>query len=44
MATTILENVNTDVIPVLDFGCYGGMLSWIADDVFDYRNTKKLWN
>lgn len=31
-----LKNMNTDVIPVVDFGCYGGMLSDVLDDVFVY--------
>jgi hypothetical protein len=32
--TVILKNMNTDVIPVVDFGCYGGPLSYALEDVF----------
>lgn len=29
-----LKDMNTDVMPVVDFGCYGGPLSTILEDVF----------
>lgn len=32
--TVTLKDMNTDVIPVADFGCYGGPLSWVLEDVF----------
>ena len=31
-----LKGMNTDVIPVADFGCYGGPLSYALEDVFVY--------
>ena len=34
--TVTLKDTNTDVMPVVDFGTYGGMLSWALEDVFDY--------
>lgn len=39
-----LKDMNTDVIPVADFGCYGGPLSGILEDVFDAYsvNTSNL--
>ena len=39
-----LKDMNTDVIPVVDFGCYGGPLSGILEDVFDAYsvNTSNL--
>lgn len=33
-STVILKDMNTDVIPVVDFGCYGGILSDALEDVF----------
>ena len=33
-STVVLKDVNTDVIPVVDFGCYGGILSDALEDVF----------
>lgn len=36
MATVVLKNLGTDTIPIMDFGCYGGSLSWLSEDVFDY--------
>lgn len=33
-STVILKDTNTDVIPVVDFGCYGGILSSALEDVF----------
>lgn len=36
MAAIILKNVNTDVLPVIDVDCYGGLLSVVLDDVFVY--------
>lgn len=33
--TATLKDMNTDVVPVADFGCYGGPLSTILEDVFD---------
>ena len=32
--TIVLKNMNTDVIPVVNFGCYGGPLSYVLEDVF----------
>lgn len=34
--TVTLKGMNTDVIPVADFGCYGGLLSTELEDVFTY--------
>jgi hypothetical protein len=34
--TVTLKDMNTSIIPVADFGCYGGPLSTILEDVFDY--------
>jgi hypothetical protein len=34
--TVTLKGMNTDIIPVVDFGCYGGILSYALDDVFVY--------
>ena len=34
--TVTLKDTNTDVMPVVDFGTYGGMLSWALEDVFEY--------
>ena len=34
--TVVLNNLNTDVIPVVDFGCYWGTLKDALDDVFVY--------
>ena len=31
-----LKGMNTDVVPVADFGCYGGPLSYALEDVFVY--------
>ena len=36
MATVILKKLGTDTIPIMDFGCYGGALSTLLEDVFDY--------
>ena len=36
MAKILLENMNTNVIPVANFGTYWGGLNGILDDVFDY--------
>lgn len=36
---TTLKDMNTDVIPVLDFGLYGGTLSVIYQDVFTYDSV-----
>ena len=36
MATIVLKNVNTDVLPVIDVDCYGGLLSTVLEDVFVY--------
>ena len=36
MATVILKKLGTDTIPVMDFGTYGGALSFLSEDVFDY--------
>ena len=35
--TVLLKNMNTDVLPVVDFGCYWGALKGALDDVFDYE-------
>ena len=42
--TVTLDNMNTDVIPVVDFGTYGGPLSYALEDVFvaDYREVDNL--
>ena len=34
--TVVLNNLNTDVIPVVDFGCYWGTLKDALEDVFVY--------
>lgn len=34
--TVTLKDMNTDVIPVADFGCYGGILADALEDVFVY--------
>ena len=34
--TVVLSGLNTDVIPVADFGCYWGLLKDVLDDVFVY--------
>ena len=36
MAKILLENMNTEVIPVANFGTYWGGLNYVLDDVFDY--------
>ena len=36
MATVVLKKLGTDTIPVMDFGTYGGALSILSEDVFDY--------
>lgn len=42
--TVTLDNMNTDVIPVVDFGTYGGPLSYALEDVFvaDYLEVDNL--
>ena len=42
--TVTLDNMNTDVIPVVDFGTYGGPLSYALEDVFvsDYLKVDNL--
>ena len=44
MAKIVLDKMNTDVLPVIDVDCYGGMLSTVAEDVFvyDYVNVDNL--
>ena len=37
--TVTLKDMNTDVMPVVDFGCYGGPLSTILDEVFVYDSV-----
>ena len=32
----LLRRMNTDILPVVDFGCYGGLLKDALDDVFVY--------
>ncbi len=32
--TVVLKNMNTDILPVVDFGCYWGSLKDALDDVF----------
>lgn len=34
--TTTLKNMDTDIFPVVDFGCYWGILKDALDDVFVY--------
>ena len=36
MATVVLPKLGTDTIPIMDFGCYGGALSYLSQDVFSY--------
>ena len=36
MSTVVLKNIGTDVLPIMDFGTYGGPLSIASEDVFDY--------
>jgi hypothetical protein len=36
MANIVLDKMNTDVLPVIDVDCYGGMLSTVLEDVFVY--------
>jgi len=42
--TVTLDDMNTDVIPVVDFGTYGGPLSYALEDVFvaDYLEVDNL--
>lgn len=42
--TVVLKDMNTDVIPVADFGCYGGLLADALEDVFvaDAVNTEVI--
>lgn len=50
MATVTLTKLGTDTIPIMDFGTYGGALSMLSEDVFDYwacepeniRNAKDM--
>ena len=35
--TVVLKNLDTSVIPVVDFGCYWGELRSVLDDVFVYE-------
>lgn len=40
MSKVVLNGMNTDVMPLVDFGTYGGGLSYLYDDIFvaEYAN------